>query len=194
MSLNCAETTVHKIGSLKYRSKAAGAMVKRASAYSFFYRFVLNLMPCIRSGGGKVVALNGDFTYLKTRLRLSWRTINIMGTIYGGSMYASTDPMFMIMLMEILGKKYVVWDKGCAIRFKRPAKKTMFCEFIITPEMLAEVRSNVERDSETTFTWTVAYKDKNGIIYSEFDKILYVAKKEFYLEKLQKRKRKSEFT
>jgi hypothetical protein len=157
--------------------------------YAFFYRFILNLMPCIRGGGGKVIALNADFTYLRTRLRLSWRTINIMGTIYGGSMYGSTDPMFMLMLMRILGDDFVVWDKGCTIRFKRPAQKTMYCDFVITPEMLQEVRENVERDQETTFTWTVAYKDKNGVVYSEFDKVLYVAKKKYYLQKLEKRKK-----
>lgn len=128
--------------------------------------------------------LSTDFTRLKVKLPLSWRTRNVVGTIFGGSMYASTDPFYMLMLMQILGKDYVVWDKGCTIRFKRPAKKTIYADFHITPEMLAEIHTAVSLNQETTFTWSIAYTDKEGTVYAEFDKVLYVAKKDFYKEKL----------
>ena len=82
--------------------------------------------------------------------------------------------------MEILGKDYVVWDKGCTIRFKKPAKKTIYAEFKITPEMLAEVRAKVAAEGRTNFTWTIQYKDKNDVVYAEFDKLMYVATKEHY--------------
>jgi hypothetical protein len=144
------------------------------------FRFLFNLMPCIWCGGGRVTHLSEDFTQLRTKNRL--------GTIYGGSMYSSTDPMYMLMLMEILGKDFVVWDKGCTIRFKRPAKTTLFAEFKITPQMLAGVREAVTRDQETTFTWKAEYKDREGAVYAEFDKVLYVASKEFYRQKMAKRK------
>lgn len=110
-----------------------------------------------------------------------------MGTVYGGSMYASTDPMFMLMLMEILGLDYVVWDKGCSIRFRRPSKVPMFAEFVITPEMIADVREQVSKAHEYTFIWKVEYKDKQGNVYCEFDKVLYVAEKSFYKEKTKRR-------
>lgn len=153
--------------------------------YSEFYRFFLNLWPCIWSAGGRVTYIAPDFTHLIVRLKLTWRTRNIVGTIFGGSMYASTDPFFMLMLMEILGKKYVVWDKGCTIRFKKPAKKPIFADFKITPEMLKEVTDKVAAEGRTTFTWTIQYKDKEDVVYAEFDKVLYVATKEFYKEKLK---------
>jgi hypothetical protein len=114
-----------------------------------------------------------------------------MGTIYGGSLYGSTDPMYMLMLMQILGKDFVVWDKGCNFRFKRPADRTIFADFRITPEMLSTLRSEVEQNHETTFTWPISYQDKDGAVYAEFDKMLYVAKKNFYLEKLKKRKQQA---
>jgi len=158
-----------------------------AKLYARFSRFALNFMPCIWGGGGRVTYLSDDFTRLTVRLPLSIRTRNIMGTIFGGSMYASTDPMFMLMLMHILGKNFVVWDKGCTIRFKRPAKKTLFAEFHITSEMLAKVKNAVAENFETRFTWTIAYKDEQGIVYAEFDKVLYVATKAFYVEKQKRR-------
>lgn len=158
--------------------------------YSEFIRFGLNLWPCLRRTGGRVVYLAEDFTHLTIRLSLNWKTRNVVGTIFGGSMYASTDPYFMLMLMKILGDQYVVWDKGCSIRFKRPAKKTITADFIVTPDMLHSVRTQVAANNEYDFTWTIQYKDKEGVVYAEFDKIIYVASKSFYKEKLKRRSEK----
>jgi hypothetical protein len=155
-------------------------MFDKAKLYSTFYRHGLNLWPCIRRTGGRVVVLSPDFRHLVVRLKLNWSTRNVVGTIFGGSMYASTDPFYMLMLMQVLGTKYVVWDKGCTIRFKKPAKKTLFAEFKITDEMLQSVLEIVARDGRTNFTWTVQYKDQDGVVYAEFDKLMYVATKEYY--------------
>jgi len=154
---------------------------------SLITRFALNFWPCIRGTGGRITYLAPDFTLLKVKLPLNWRTRNVVGTIFGGSMYASTDPFFMLMFMKILGKNYVVWDKGCTIRFKRPAKRTIFAEFRVTPEMLSEVKEKIAALGETTFTWTIQYKDKDGIVYCEFDKVIYFATKEVYQKKLAAR-------
>ena len=150
-------------------------------------RFLMNLAPCIRASGGRVVALSNDFKHLRVRLRLSWLTRNLVGTIYGGSLYSSIDPFYMLMLMRILGPDYVVWDKSATIRFKRPARNTLFADFRVDDETLANIRDQVTRDGESTFTWTVTLKDASGTIYAECDKVLYVAKKEFYTEKLKRR-------
>lgn len=155
-------------------------MISKLIENATLYRIGLNFWPCIRRTGGRVTYISKDFTELTVRLQLNWSTRNVVGTIFGGSMYASTDPHFMLMLMRILGPEYVVWDKGCTIRFKRPAKETIYAKFHITAEMLKDVLTKVEADGKTTVTWTVAYKDKNGVVYSEFDKVLYVAKKEVY--------------
>ncbi len=157
--------------------------------YAWFYRLMTNLIPCIRGGGGKVTYLAPDFRRLTVKLPLSIRTRNLVGTTFGGSMYASTDPFYMLMLIEVLGKNYVVWDKGCTIRFKRPAKQTLFTEFLITDEMLDDVKKQVAEKGEYSFTWKIDYKDKAGIVYAEFDKVLYVADKKFYFEKLKKREK-----
>jgi hypothetical protein len=155
--------------------------------YARLSRFVVNVMPCIRGGGGKVMHISEDFMHLRVKLALTWRTRNIMGTIYGGSMYASTDPFYMLMLMRILGKDYVVWDKGCSFRFKRPAKETIYADFVITPQMLNDLRTQVESQGETTVTWPLQYKSKDGTVYVEFEKMLYVAKKSVYDEKQRRR-------
>jgi acyl-coenzyme A thioesterase PaaI-like protein len=150
-------------------------------------RFLMNLAPCIRASGGRIVALSDDFKHLRVRLKLSRLTRNLVGTIYGGSMYSSIDPFYMLMLMRILGPDYVVWDKSATIRFKRPAKVTLFADFRFDDQTLANIRELVARNGESTFTWTVALKDASGTVYADCDKVLYVAKKDFYKEKLKRR-------
>ncbi len=154
---------------------------------AWLYRWGINLWPCIWSAGGRVTHLSPDFTELDVRLRLKLRTRNIVGTIYGGSLYASTDPFFMLMLMKILGEEYVVWDKGCTIRFKRPAKETVYARFRITPEMLADVKTQVAQNGYTNVTWTLDYRSASNVVYAEFDKVLYVASKESYRKRLENR-------
>jgi acyl-coenzyme A thioesterase PaaI-like protein len=151
-------------------------------------RFFFNIAPCIRGSGGRVVAISDDFTRLRVRLKLNWRTRNLVGTIFGGSMYAAIDPFYMLMLMRILGSEYVVWDKGCTIRFKRPARETLFADFHISDEMLAAVRQQVALEGEGTFTWPLALKGPSGTVYAEFDKVIYVARKNFYETKAQRRR------
>jgi hypothetical protein len=157
------------------------------AAYAWVYRLALNLWPCIRGSGARVVYLSSDFKKMTVSLKLSLRTRNLVGTIYGGSMYASTDPMYMLMLLEILGPNYVVWDKGCTVRFKKPATVPLLAHFEISDEMLKEILSHVEKNGEHSFTWPASYKDRDGKIYCEFDKVLYVATKSFYKDKLSKR-------
>lgn len=147
----------------------------------------MNLAPCIRASGGRVVALSNDFKHLRVRLKLSWLTRNLVGTIYGGSLYSSIDPFYMLLLMRILGPEYVVWDKSATIRFKRPARDTLYADFRFDDQTLANIREQVARDGESTFTWTVALEDASGTVYADCDKVLYVAKKDFYKEKLKQR-------
>lgn len=55
-----------------------------------------------------------------------------MGTHFGGSLYAMCDPFYMWILMENLGKDFIVWDKAATIRFKKPGTGTVNAEFEIS--------------------------------------------------------------
>lgn len=170
----------------------ANHLLIRKKTKPLIYQFFLNVWPCLNRTGGRVIYISENFDRLKVRLKLTWRTRNLVGTIYGGSLYASTDPFYMFLLMQLLGKSYVVWDKGCTIRFKRPAQETLVADFHVTPEMLKEAHQTADAQGEHTFTWKLEYRgEKSGILYAEFDKVLYVATKPFYEEKLRKRAQKT---
>ncbi len=150
-------------------------------------RQFLNLFPAYWGTGAKAVFLSTDFKEVQIRLKLSWRTKNYVGTIFGGSMYASTDPIYMIQLIEILGKDYVVWDKSAAIRFLRPGNKTLFARFIIRDELVENIKKEVGEKKEMDLDLSVDFTDESGVVYAKVSKVLYIAEKQFYKNKKAKR-------
>ena len=121
------------------------------------------------------------------QLSLNWRTRNRVGTVYGGSIYSSVDPYYMLLLMEILGKKYVVWDKAASFKFIRPITGKVKCRFLITEEDIEKIKATIADKSEFTFDFPLQYEDEAGKVYAIFNKSVYVADKSFYKEKITKR-------
>lgn len=154
-----------------------------------FKRNLLNVFPTYWGTGARAVFLSNDFKEIQIKLPLSWRTKNYVGTIFGGSMYASTDPIYMIQLIELLGKAYVVWDKSASIRFLRPGNKTLFARFLISDELLDQIKVDVAKNQEIDITLDVDFVDLQGKVYAKVSKVLYIAEKSFYKEKKTKRKK-----
>ncbi|MCD6180384.1 MAG: DUF4442 domain-containing protein [Bacteroidales bacterium] len=154
-----------------------------------FKRNLLNIFPAYWGTGAKVIFLSTDFKEVQLRLPLSWRTKNYVGTIFGGSMYASTDPIYMIQLIQLLGKSYVVWDKSASIRFLRPGNKTLYARFLISDELLEQIKSDVAEKQEIDIDFEIDFTDISGKVYAQVSKVLYIAKKSFYKEKKAKREK-----
>lgn len=146
-------------------------------------RFLLNRAPAIRGTGAFVTFLSKDWYEIHIKLPLSWRTINIVGTIFGGSIYSSVDPFYMYQLMKILGDGYVVWDKAAIINFKKPIKKTVYARFLITDELISTIKNVVDNKGTIDVDIPISYKDKEGIEYALISKKIYIASKKHYKQK-----------
>lgn len=133
----------------------------------------------MRGTGSRVTHIASDWSEVRVRIPLSWRTRNYVGTIFGGSLYAAVDPYFMIMLMERLGRDFVVWDKAASIRFRRPGDRTLTATFRVTDDDVAAIRAAVAAaDGTIDHTMTVELVDASGEVFAAVDKVLYVATKE----------------
>lgn len=71
------------------------------------FRWGFNFFPAYRGTGGRIAYIADDFSEIRVKLPLSWRTRNYVGTIYGGSMYGAVDPLNMLMRPDGLIAKYV---------------------------------------------------------------------------------------
>ncbi len=141
------------------------------------FRWFFNFFPAYRGSGGRVTYIADDFREVRVKLRLFWRTKNYVGTIFGGSIYASIDPIYMLMLIHILGPEYVVWDKAAKIRFKKPGKDTLYADFRISQDEIDEIKRLAETERSIDRIYDVELKDKNGVVHAMIEKTLYIAKK-----------------
>jgi acyl-coenzyme A thioesterase PaaI-like protein len=69
------------------------------SLRSRFYRWGFNLFPAYCATGARITFISHDFREVRIKLPLSWQTRNYVGTIFGGSMCAAIDPVYMLMLI-----------------------------------------------------------------------------------------------
>lgn len=144
------------------------------SSSSRLMRWKFNLFPAYRGTGARVTYLAADFREVRIRLPLSWRTRNAVGTIFGGSMYGAVDPMFMIMLMRILGRAYVVWDKVATIRFRKPGRTTLHATFLIDESEIDAIRAATASGHSVDRTYHVDLVDEAGVVHASVEKVIYV--------------------
>ena len=139
-------------------------------------RWVFNLFPAYRGTGGRVTYISEDWREIRIRLPLSWRTRNYVGTIFGGSLYGAVDPFYMIMLIRILGKGFVVWDKASTIRFRKPGRTTLTAVFRIEQAELDAIRKALESASKVDRVYRVDLVDAEGVVHAEIEKVVHVSK------------------
>ena len=89
-------------------------------------RWVMTLYPPYLGAGISVQHMSADFRHVKVRMGLGWYNRNYVGTQFGGSLYSMVDPFYMLMLMENLGRDYIVWDKAASIDFVSPGKGPVY--------------------------------------------------------------------
>jgi hypothetical protein len=140
-------------------------------------RIKFNFFPAYRGTGARVIYIADDYREIRVKIPLSWRTRNYVGTIYGGSIYAGIDPIYMLMLIKNLGRDYVVWDKAAKIRFKRPGKDTLFAKFLITSAELSEIKAALRTEKSVDRIYNVELADREGKVHALIEKTLYIAKK-----------------
>ena len=118
-----------------------------------------------------------DWREVRVKLPLNWRTRNYVGTIYGGSIYGAIDPIYMLMLMKILGPQYTVWDKAAKVRFRKPGKGALFADFQLSADEIDEIKELAETSRSLDRIYNVELRSKEGTVHAQIEKTLYIAKK-----------------
>ena len=141
-------------------------------------RMFLNIWPPFLGAGIRVRRLASDWTEIDIEMKLRWWNRNYVGTHYGGSLYSMADPFFMLMLIENLGKDYIVWDKSASIRFKRPGRGTVSASFRLSPEQVQEIKQALNTQEKIERAFTVEVKDESGSVIAVIEKLLHVRRKD----------------
>lgn len=140
----------------------------------FRERFI-NFYPPLLGAGIRVRTVDGLTT--RVEMKLTPLNRNIVGTHFGGSLYAMCDPWFMLILMRALGTDYIVWDKAASIQFLRPGRGRVTATFHIPQERVDEIRLVADSGLKTEPTFTVDVLDAQGAVVAHVEKLLYVRRK-----------------
>lgn len=140
-------------------------------------RLLMNLWPPFIGAGIHVERLSPDYTEAVVRMRLGLLNRNYMGTHFGGSLYAMTDPFFALLVMHQLGRGYVVWDKASSIDYKLPGRGTVRARFRVTPEQVAAIRQATAGGDKFEPVFTVDVVNRKGEVVATVEKTVYVRRK-----------------
>jgi len=137
-------------------------------------RWGFNWFPAYRGTGGRIEYIAADWREVRVRLPLKRRTRNYVGTIFGGSLYGVLDPIYMVMLIKLLGPAYEVWDKAASVRFRCPGRSTLHATFKLDDQALDEIRAAVARDGRCEPRYTVDLVDAQGEVVASCEKLLSI--------------------
>lgn len=175
------------LGEIRAHMPGGGAVLPASGSAAILrarlWRRVFNLFPAFRGTGARVEYVDPEMREVRVRLPLDWRTRNLVGTIFGGSMYAAVDPFYALMLMQSLGPDYVVWDKAAAIRYQRPGRTTLYARFTLGDEEIRGIRGELTAGGTSgrgsvDRIYQVELTDAAGEVHAVIEKTLYVRLKD----------------
>ncbi len=137
----------------------------------------MNLWPPFLFSGIRVLAIGADWRSARVVLRRRWFNRNYVDVHFGGSLFAMTDPFWMILVKECLGRDYRVWDRAAEIEFIAPGRSDVYAEFTVDDALLDELRAETA-DGEKHLRWLDAdIRTADGELVARVRKQLYVRRK-----------------
>ena len=138
----------------------------------------MNLWPPFLGAGIRVRHIGADFREVVVSMKLRWYNRNYVGTHFGGSLAAMTDPFYMLMLIHILGNEYTVWDKTSTMDFIAPGRGTVTARFRLNDDQIAEIQNKTADGNAYFPALSVDIVNESGEVVARVEKKLYVRKKQ----------------
>ena len=140
-------------------------------------RWALNIYGPYLGAGIRVTHIAEDWREIHVRMDQGWYNTNAVGVHFGGSLYAMVDPQIMLMLMQLLGKDYWVWDKAAEIEFIKPGKGRVESRIRITDEDIRTIKTHTAQGQKYFPRFSIPVTDSAGQVVAKVIKILYVRRK-----------------
>ncbi len=138
------------------------------------FRHGINLWPPFLLAGIHVTKVSRDFRDIDVELRMRPWNRNYVGTHFGGSLFAMTDPFWMFSVLRNLGSRYFVWDKAAEIEFVKPGKGTVGTSFHLDEATLDELRARAADGGKVLHWFENDITDAKGEVVARVRKQVYV--------------------
>jgi len=172
------------------------SIVSKAPSYltrnAFSYYFRMNVPSDLRLYVGKrelryppylgtgimIKYISENWREMHISMSLRWFNRNAMGTHFGGSLYSMVDPHLMLLLIQLLGKGYWVWDKSAEIEFIKASNQKVTSKIKITSDDLEEIKRHTDNGDKYLHEFMIKIRDEKNNLVAVVKKILYVRKKQ----------------
>lgn len=140
-------------------------------------RFGMNIWPPFLFTGIHVTDIGADWRSARVELRLRPWNRNYVGTQFGGSLFAMTDPFWMLLMLHALPRDYIVWDKAGEIEFVKPGRSTVHAEFKLDETVIQEVITAAASGDKVLRWFDTDVIDVDGEVVAKVRKQLYIRRK-----------------
>ena len=140
-------------------------------------RWIFNLWPPFAAAGIHVVRLSGDWRHARVELRMRPWNRNYVGTHFGGSLFAMTDPFWMILVKERLGPGHFVWDQAGEIEFLKPGRGTVHADFRLDDGTVETIRAATAGGAKYLHWFQTEVVDAGGEVIARVRKQVYARRK-----------------
>lgn len=87
------------------------------------------------------------------------------------------DPHLMLLLMRLLGKDYLVWDKAASIEFVKATKEKVWAEYKITDEVIEEIKARTDNGEKYLAKFAVEIRNDGNELIAKAEKVIFIRKK-----------------
>ena len=137
----------------------------------------MNIWGPFRGAGIVVTTLAEDWSHARVVLKQRLLNRNYVGVHFGSSLFAMTDPFYMLMLMHRLGKGYRVWDRAASIDYLSPGRGTVSAEFRLDDLTVESIRQQAATGEAVFPEFDVEVRDASDALVARVHKQIYVRQK-----------------
>ena len=128
-------------------------------------KWVMNAYPPLLFQRIWVKKFHPGFLGVDVKISNSFLNRNYNGSIFGGTIYAATDPFYAILfdqLMQRRGFKVRVWLKSAAIQYLKPGLTNLYFTLKISEEMISEAEISLKENGKFVKSYPMELFNKQG--------------------------------
>jgi len=152
----------------------------------------MNVWPPYLGAGIHVRSISTDWSEAAVELRARLLNRNYVGTHFGGSLFAMTDPFYALLLMHRLGSRYHVWDHSSSIEFVSPGRGTVSARFRLAQDTVDAIRAEAASGRKVLPEFRAEVRDRAGELVARVSKTIYVRLKPPYRPNLPREARQAD--
>ncbi|WP_291313329.1 DUF4442 domain-containing protein [Corynebacterium sp. UBA2622] len=131
------------------------------------------LWPPFLGAGIRVKEFADDGSRVVVTHKLNKLNQNAVGTVFGGTIMAMTDPFFMLASMARLGRDYAVWDVAGEVKFLKPGKGRITATMEIPDETYDLIREKTAGGEKYLHWFETDVRNEDGEVVAHVRRQVY---------------------